>query len=157
MIINFDVDKVILNSGFRYNSSEANNDISIEISGSIEKHLSNLDKSIVLANEVSGELTNRPYEENHFMVFLGESVSNFVGYISITESWGNNSEYGVSVYVKPSSTILNFLVNNQDKSYLLKLSAINKTAEATAFSVPRKTMSIPVHPIKRNKMWWCCI
>ena len=73
------------------------------------------------------------------MVSLGESISNFVGYIAIAESWGGDSEYGVSVYVKPNSSMLNFLLDNLDRSYSLKISALNKMSEATAFSVRRST------------------
>lgn len=133
------IEKVEVSTGFKYNSSEENDVICIEFNGVIEKRFSRLDESIKLKTEISGEISNRPNDENHFMASLEDNTSNFIGYVSLSKIFENEVEYGVSIYIKPNDIMLHMLINNPDKRFALKLSAKNKFSEATAFSIPRDT------------------
>jgi hypothetical protein len=139
MKIELSVDKVEITSGFHYNSNEACDYIAIEFAGVINSPLKRLDDSLVLSSDTSGELTNKPNSENHFMVSVEESVRNSIGYLSISKSWSNDTEYSSSIYLKPNNETLAMILNSPDNAYILTLSAVNEQSEATAFSVPRDT------------------
>lgn len=139
MKIQLSVNKVEISSGLDYGSNEACNYISVEFTGIINSPLKRLDDSFVLSSDIYGELTNKPSSENHFMLSVEESVKNSIGYLSLSKSWGNETEYSSSIYLKPSSEALSLITNNLDNCYILTLSAVKEQSEATAFSVPRDT------------------